>query len=101
MLDEAAKSHPNSWWWIKADGCDLVKGLGESMRSKWSGDVDLNDGALAKLRESYESRLHFIGTIGLNDRKEDSCMLEDIAISLTNCSEDISFLTQSKWFMIT
>ncbi len=32
-------------------GRDLVKGLGESVRVSESGDVDLNDGALAKLRE--------------------------------------------------
>ena len=28
ILDEAHKVHPNSQWWIKADGCDLVSGLG-------------------------------------------------------------------------
>lgn len=45
MLDEAVQSHPNAGWWVKkADGTDLVSGLGESIRGEWSGDVDLNDG---------------------------------------------------------
>ena len=29
---------------MKADGCDLVEGLGESVNLDWSGDVDKNDG---------------------------------------------------------
>ena len=55
VLDEAAKLHPDTWWWVKADGVDLVCGLGESMRGIWSahGDVDLADGSLQK-----ESGLH-------------------------------------------
>ena len=47
MLDEAAKHHPNPWWWLKADGCDITSGLAESMRGVWTGDVDLNDGGLS------------------------------------------------------
>lgn len=47
--------HPDSWWWVKADGVDLVPGLGESMRREWSGDVDLNDGSL---QEQYNACLH-------------------------------------------
>ena len=48
MLDETARLHPNTWWWIKADGVDLVSGLGESVRGEWSGDVDLNNGNFSK-----------------------------------------------------
>ena len=29
-LEEAHKIHPASRWWIKADGCDIVSGPGES-----------------------------------------------------------------------
>ena len=29
MLDAAAASNPDSRWWLKGDGCDLVTGLGE------------------------------------------------------------------------
>ena len=48
VLDEGAKHHRDSWWWVKADGCDLISGLAESTRGIWSGDVDVNDGALDK-----------------------------------------------------
>ena len=43
VLDEAVRSHPDTWWWVKADGTDLVSGLGESVSGEWSGDIDLND----------------------------------------------------------
>lgn len=32
----------------KGDGVDVVPGLGESVYSEWSGDVDLNDGGAMK-----------------------------------------------------
>ena len=56
VLDQAASVHPDSSWWIKADGVDVLPGLGESMRMEWSGDVDLNDGALQ--RQHSATRLH-------------------------------------------
>ena len=49
-----ARSNPNAWWWLKADGCDLVKGLKESVKLQWSGDVDLNDGCLQKQYDEYK-----------------------------------------------
>ena len=98
VIDEAAKAHPNSWWWVKADGCDLVSGLGESTRCVWSGDIDLNDGELSKLRESYQKRLDFIGGTGLDERSGNMCVLEDITTCIDNCSKDIRFLTHSKWY---
>ena len=48
VLDEGAKHHRDSWWWVKADDCDLISGLAESTRGIWSGDVEVNDGALDK-----------------------------------------------------
>jgi len=41
VLDEAAKLNHDTWWWLKVDGCDLIKGLKESTKLMWSGDVDL------------------------------------------------------------
>ena len=41
VLDEAAQHNPDAWWWLKADGYDVSKGLKESSRLEWSGDVDL------------------------------------------------------------
>ena len=37
--------------------CDLVKGLKESVKLQWSGDVDLNDGCLHKQYDEYKKRL--------------------------------------------
>ena len=54
VLDEAAAFHPHSWWWVKADGVDVVEGLGESTRMEWSGDVDLDDGQLQQQYEAYK-----------------------------------------------
>ena len=38
---EAARAHPHSYWWLKADGCDINAGLMESTTLQWNGDVDL------------------------------------------------------------
>ena len=40
-LEEAKRPRgpPNSWFWIKGDGCDLVSGLSESTKMEWTGDV--------------------------------------------------------------
>jgi len=55
VLDDAARSHPDSWCRLKADGCDINKGLKESVQQKWSGDVDLNDGQVEKQYEAYQT----------------------------------------------
>ena len=65
VLDEASRTHPNAWWWIKTDGCDLIEGLGESTRLDWSGDIDMNDGELQKLYKAYRERLDLIDGLGL------------------------------------
>ena len=38
---------------LRADGCDLVSGLGESVQQVWSGDVDLADGKVQKMHDAY------------------------------------------------
>ena len=40
VIKRAAELDPNTWLWIKGD---IVKGIKESTRGEWSGDVDLND----------------------------------------------------------
>ena len=47
-MDEAARSHPEVWWWVKGDGCDVTSGLQESVYHK-SSDVHLGDGKLQAL----------------------------------------------------
>lgn len=42
------KINPSGRWWIKADGTDNQDGLRESVKNKWSGDVDLGEGGASK-----------------------------------------------------
>ena len=91
VIEEAAKSHPNSWWWLKADGCNLNKGLKESARGQWSGDVDLNDGSLQKQYESYKTRLEVAAKVGLKGGKEGA--LKDLNVVKDEISKDIQYVT--------
>jgi len=34
VLDERAKFNPGAWWWLKADGYDINKGLKETTRPR-------------------------------------------------------------------
>ena len=81
-------------WWIKADGCDLVKGLFESTKGEWSGDVDLNSGQVQKLYRDLVSRLDFIQKMGLGSSVE---MKRDLEAIVTNTTEDLKFCLQSKY----
>lgn len=66
VLDEASRHHANEWWWVKADGTDIV----ESVRGVWNGDVDLNDGSLQHQYEKYQQ-----------------CVEAIQSLKLTNCSD--------------
>ena len=76
-----AHSNPDAWWWLKADGCNITKGLKESVKLQWSGDVDLNDGSLQEQYDKYKKRLEMMDKAGL---KKDT-MLDD----LENFSQDL------------
>ena len=91
MLDQAASVHPDAWWWIKTDGVDIVRGLGESMRGEWSGDIDLNDGSLKIMYDEHQKLLKFIDDMGIvqscyiTELKEvDELLLKDL-IHITKC----------------
>ena len=73
VLDQAVAAFPATTnWWIKGDAVDLVAGLGESVKGKWSGDVDIGDGRLQEMFKEYQKRLQMIAKIGLKDRRETS-----------------------------
>lgn len=87
MLARAAESDPDTWWWIKGDGVDVVKGIGESVRGEWWGDVDLNDGALGLLYQDYKKKLDDSAMVGLGadptcDLKATAESVEDYLIFL-------------------
>lgn len=59
-LRQAAASNPNGRWWIKADACDVRKGLRESVRGAWAGDQDLGDDYVQQLYQQYKTDCSFI-----------------------------------------
>ena len=88
VLDEACKANRDSWWRLKADGCDELKGLKESTKMEWSGDVDLADGSIQQQFEKYRQRLDHAGKVGL-DRASATRELEQV---LTDVKNDLEFL---------
>ena len=88
VLDEAASCNPGTWWWLKADGCDIVKGLKESTKLYWSGDVDLVDGALQKQYKAYKQRLEETKEIG--GRRQSTA--QDLDSALSSLSKDLEFV---------
>ena len=95
MLDEAAKNHPDSWWWIKADGCDLIGGLSESTRGVWSGDVNLNDGVLEQQLKVYQERLSRINDI--KPGVEHEGLLRQLTVAIVELKEDLVYLQRGTY----
>ena len=91
VLDDAAKHHPHSWCWLKADGCDVNLGLKESVKRQWSGDVDFNDGLLQKQHDAYISRIEQANTIGL----EGGSVVDQLTLLSSNLKEDLKFISSS------
>lgn len=91
VLDKAAEAHPNCWWWLKADGCDVTKGLMESTTMQWSGDVDLNDGQLQEQYRAYKKRLSFVAGIGLEGDNVDA-----LQFIFEEVSENVEYIHSSK-----
>ena len=100
MLDEAAKIHPHSWWWLKGDGTDLVAGLSESVKVQWSGDVDLDDNKLQESYEEYVKELDFIDGLGLKDRKSLDVVALDLVHIKDNLLRDIEFTQSGGWLQL-
>lgn len=96
VLDEAVRVHPNSWWWIKADGCDIVSGIGESVSGQWSGDVNMDQEALQTSYQNYQEKLDFVKNIGLGQRKDDKTIHTDLRSIEYQTVEDVKFITSSK-----
>ena len=67
-LKQAKETNPQGRWWIKADACDVRKGLRESMRGTWAGDEDLGDGSLQALYADYKARCVFVKSVGTPER---------------------------------
>lgn len=70
----------------------MVKGLSESTRGVWSGDVDMNDGTLEKLFQNFSRQLKFVKSIGLGDRATGELMLSDLEQVLQDMKNYMEFL---------
>lgn len=91
VLQEAKASDPHARWWIKGDGVDVVKGLWESTRGQWSGDVDLGDGQLQLLYQKYQERLGRAKELGLEQHTA-ADLEADLTRTLKDVTVDLEFL---------
>lgn len=90
-LEKAKEANPQGRWWIKADGCDIRKGLRESMRGTWNVDEDLGDGSLQVLFNEYKARCSFVKKcIGTSARLE--WIFKDINKVANDLHNDLEFL---------
>ena len=101
VLREAKHVHPDAWWWVKADGCDIVSGLKESVKKEWSGDVDLNDGAVRELHQEYTESLRFLGAVGVGARRVHRVLKMDLEHLQENLQTYLAYLSSSKILTIT
>ena len=92
VLEECKKAHPIAQWWIKAD---LLEALAESVNGDWSGDVDLNDGKVAKQYSEYRGRLSRLEDLckDLTSRDECSSELSDV---ISQLHKDMEFVSKRK-----
>ena len=96
MLHKAMESDHNTRWWIKGDGVDVVRGLCESVKGKWSGDVDLNDGKLCNLYQAYQERMQMVSGIGLKERSTTLLIEEDLNLETAALKKDLEFVHSGK-----
>lgn len=66
------------------------------MRHEWSGDVDLDDGKVAKLHDEYMTRRKCVDDIGIKERKGRLVLLSDLHKLKRDLESDVIFLTSSK-----
>ena len=98
ILDQASQIKPDVWWWIKADGCDILPGLGESVRGIWSGDVDHNNGDLQRQYTAYQERLKSIAGIQMAHSSDHIELLEKLKVTCSKLSDDLNFLHSGKLY---
>ncbi len=97
----AAEEMPDAEWWLKADACDVTAGLMESVRGKWSGDVDLGDGALQQLKAKLQSQLAKVEALGLVSPRSIQLVLQQLRVLKTNLAEELDFITKGTFFSWT
>ena len=92
-IEEAHRVHPSASWWVKADGCDIVSGLEESVRLEWNGDVDMGTGELQVMYQDYMGRLERIRSMRDRGIQDSLRVLLHEKVDLT---EDLDYISQGK-----
>ena len=82
----------DTWWWIKGDGCDVIKGIWESTKGEWSGDVDLNDNQLENIYSMFQKQLQWAERIGLNERSNLDSISCDLNTVMKDTVSDLDFV---------
>ena len=95
----ASTGTDDTWWWIKGDGCDVVKGVWESTKGEWSGDVDLNDGQLEYFHQQFKEQLQWTEGSGLKQRSSADSMRCDLQTALARLEVDLKFIHSGKHSM--
>lgn len=72
----------------------MVPGLCESVKLKWSGDVDLNDGKLDSNYQQYRAKLNMISSIGIGSRRP--LVNNDLSTCYQQLIQDKDFLVKGK-----
>ena len=99
-MDEACRLHPKTRWWIKADGCDVVGGLEESVQLEWNGDVDLGTGELQQMYRTYQDRLKRVKSVTRNIfvPAERYYLIQTLKQERDELKEDLTFIDQCKLY---
>ena len=98
VLDEAVTTHPKSWWWLKADGCDINDGLMESTSMIWNGDVDLGDGSLQQQYSAYVDRLANVKHVQMCG--DSFNIASKLKSTLEGIAADLKFIHSGVWFIV-
>lgn len=69
--------------------------MGESVKGLWTGDVDLNDGKLPLLYETYTDRKESIKALGLPNPSDRASVIKDLSAEKKHLEEDLNFVTAS------
>lgn len=89
-LKQAKNSNPSGRWWIKADACDVRKGLMDSMKEEWSGDEG-SDG-LRNMHKEYQLRCNSVKEFG----KTDQTIMDELRKMKELLLRDLEFLVEGE-----
>lgn len=97
-LDEACRLHPDAKWWIKADGCDIISGLEESLQLVWNGDVDFGTSEVQLLYSLYRRRLELLDKLACDEsvKSKRKLLVQTLQQEQSTLCTDIQFIAESE-----